>query len=267
MQRRTGANNAQSGFVLRDGSTATANTPTAPGPAIVLKRSEPVEITLVNELDEPTSIHWHGMELESYYDGVHGWSGAGLQVTPMIDPGTSFVVRFTPPRNGTFIYHTHLHDYRQLSSGLYGPLIVADTEAPFDPAVDHVVVLGRSGLASEVPSLLADPASVVINGEHSPRLVWGKGGRHRVRLINITPDDIFNVTLETSDGPVTWQPIAKDGAPLPAAERAPVPARQTIAVGETFEFEYQAPEGRKTLWLDVRTTAGKWQAQGEVIVK
>ena len=107
---------------------------------------EPVEITLMNRLDEPTAIHWHGMELESYYDGVHGWSGSRRRVTPIIEPGGSFVVRFTPPRAGTFIYHTHLHDYRQLSSGLYGPLIVTDAGETFDPATDHVIVIGRSGL-------------------------------------------------------------------------------------------------------------------------
>jgi hypothetical protein len=40
-----------------------------------------------------------------------------------------------------------------------------------------------------------------------------------------------------------------------------------IAVGETYDFEYQAPEGRKTAWLEVRTPGGKWQAQGQVIIK
>jgi hypothetical protein len=88
-----------------------------------------------------------------------------------------------------------------------------------------------------------------------------------VRLINIAPDDIFSVALQTGEGPVTWTPVAKDGAALPAVESVAGPARQTIAVGETYEFEYQAPAGRATAWLDVRTTSGKWQAQGHVIVK
>src|SRR4029077_18933829 len=39
------------------------------GPAIVLNQNEPVEIAIVNKLQEATSIHWHGIELESYYDG------------------------------------------------------------------------------------------------------------------------------------------------------------------------------------------------------
>ena len=62
----------------------------------------------------------------------------------MIAPGGSFVVRLTPPRAGTFIYHTHVHDYRQLTSGLYGPLLVVEPGERWDPATDHVVVLGRA---------------------------------------------------------------------------------------------------------------------------
>ena len=141
----------------------------------MLRRDEPVEITLVNQLAEATAIHWHGIELDSYYDGVHGWSGIDRRVTPMIEPGGTFVVRFTPPRAGTFIYHTHLHDYRQLSSGLYGPLIVTNAGETFDPATDHVIVLGRSGLTSDEPSVLTDPESVVMNGERAPRFVWKAG--------------------------------------------------------------------------------------------
>jgi FtsP/CotA-like multicopper oxidase with cupredoxin domain len=116
-----------------------------PGPTLVLKRGEPVEITLVNRLPEGTAIHWHGMELESYYDGVHGFSGIGQRVTPLIEPGGSFVVRFTPPRTGTFMYHTHLHDNTQLTSGLYGAMLVVEPAESVDEATDHVFVIGRDG--------------------------------------------------------------------------------------------------------------------------
>ncbi len=257
----------RAGFVLSEGNTPSSDRVASPGPPLVLRRDEPVEITVVNELREPTAIHWHGMELESYYDGVHNWSGIGLRRAPLIEPGATFVVRFTPPRAGTFIYHTHLHDYRQLSSGLYGPLIVTEPGDAFDPDTDHVVVLGRSGVTSEAAAILRDPNSVVVNGERAPRLVWRAGTRHRLRLINIAPDDIFTVSLQTADSVVTWTPRRKDGAPLPAAECVSGPARQTIAVGETYDFEYQAPEGRRNLWLEVRSTGGKWQAQGLVVIK
>jgi len=58
-----------------------------PGPTLVLIRSQPVAIHITNQLDEEISVHWHGIELESYYDGVPGWGGDGQRVTPMIAPG------------------------------------------------------------------------------------------------------------------------------------------------------------------------------------
>jgi hypothetical protein len=86
-------------------------------------------------------------------------------------------------------------------------------------------------------------------------------------LINITPDDTFSVALQTADGPVTWKPLTKDGARVPEADSAPGPARQAIAVGETYDFEYEAPPGPKTAWLEVRTTSGKWLVQGQVSIR
>lgn len=238
----------------------------SPGPPLVLRRDEPVDITVVNRLEESTSIHWHGLEIDSYYDGVHGWSGIGRQTAPMIEPGAAFVVRMTPPRAGTFIYHTHLHDYRQLSSGLYGPVIVTGPGDTYDAAIDHVIVLGRRD-ASEASGILEDVSSVVVNGERAPRWVWRAGGRHRIRLINITPDDIFTVSFVKGDAVLQWRPVTKDGAPVPSAESEPGPARVKIAVGETYDFEYEAPPGRGMLWLEVRSTSGKWQAQGQVTLR
>jgi FtsP/CotA-like multicopper oxidase with cupredoxin domain len=225
-----------------------------------------VEITVSNQLGEPTALHWHGMELESYYDGVHNWSGINRTLAPMIDAGGSFVVKFTPPRAGTFIYHTHLHDYRQLPLGLYGPMLVVDDDQAYRPDVDHVMIVGRSGLDPAAPDVIIPATPLVINGETSPKVTWKAGAVHRVRLINITPDSIVSIALQSA-APMSWTPVAKDGAPVPAAARTAVPARQTIAPGETYDFEVDVAPGRRTLWLEVRTPAGKWEAQARVIVK
>ena len=61
--------------------------------------------------------------------------------------------------------------------------------------------------------------------------------------------------------------VHKDGAPVPPDRCVDRPATQTIAVGETFDFEYRAPAGRQSLWMEVRTPAGRWQVQGRVVVK
>src|SRR5688572_7951622 len=103
---------------------------TIPGPSLVLRRGEPTAITVVNRTTSTTSVHWHGVELESYYDGVSGFGGTPAHVTPAVAPGDSFVVHVTPPRSGTFIYHSHFEELRQQLGGMYGAFIVLDSAAP-----------------------------------------------------------------------------------------------------------------------------------------
>ena len=102
------------GFVLqRDAGIPARDSIEAIGSLIVLNRDEPTDITVVNRLPEATSIHWHGIELESYSDGVAGWSGSADHLAPVIAAQDSFIARLTLPRAGTFIYHTHLNDIEQ----------------------------------------------------------------------------------------------------------------------------------------------------------
>lgn len=201
------------------------------GPAIVLTRGQPVEIEVVNRLKDPTAIHWHGIELESYYDGVPGWSGAGTQITPPIAPGTSFVAHITPPRAGTFIYHTHWHDSSQLTNGIYGPLIVLPERETFDPKSDLTFVfsIGDFGSLQEL---------ALINGTpQSKTLQLQTGRKYRFRFINIsTNNQGMQVSLRDAGGPVEWIKVAKDGADLPAL--VSTKAQATITVGETFDVEF-----------------------------
>jgi FtsP/CotA-like multicopper oxidase with cupredoxin domain len=259
------------GFALAFGTNAPgAEDVSIPGPVLVLTRGEPVAITLRNGLPEATSIHWHGIELESYYDGVPGWGGDGRSTTPAIEPGGRFVARFTPPRAGTFIYHTHSHDLRQLASGLYGAIVVVDPGQAFDSTRDHVVVLGMEGPKD---TLRYDRFPVVVNGRRDTVLTMKAGVPNRLRLINITTSfNGLNVSFVSSNQPIAWRPVAKDGADLPAGQQAVRPAlRQTIAVGETFDFVIDAlpptvsTQG-PTAWLEVRRGLGEWVQQVPVRV-
>jgi hypothetical protein len=150
-------------------------------PPIILTNGEPVVIGVANGSDQSLSIHWHGIELESFNDGVPGWSGQSGQIMPPVEPNRIFDVNFTPPRAGTFIYHTHGHDSRQLVSGMYGALIVTEPGARFDPSVDHIVLLGGAG-----PGVPA----VEMNRSTNPVPMQIKAGvKHRFRFINITPNN------------------------------------------------------------------------------
>jgi len=226
------------GYAIDDGPI------TAPGPTLTLERSRPVAITIVNGIAHATSVHWHGIELESYYDGVPHWGGDGHSRTPYIEPGGRFVARFTPPRAGTFIYHTHFNDYAQLATGLYGALIVVEPGRQLDRAVDHVFIVSRNGLDDD-----KDP--VLLNGSTELTAMTLRAGvPHRLRIIGITPVASTHVRLLRGDQPVEWRAIAKDGADLPAHAATPRPADFLLAPGETYDFELR-PEEPGDLRLDV----------------
>jgi CubicO group peptidase (beta-lactamase class C family) len=218
------------GFAL-DGSEKAIT----PGPALVLTRGEPVHVTLVNELPEATAIHWHGIELDSYYDGVPGFSGSSGSITPSVAPRERFDVRFTPPRSGTFIYHTHSHDSAALAKGLYGALIVVEPGQRYDPATDHVLIIGVNGSER---GAAGERDESLLNGELSPSISLKAGVPNRLRLINITADRP-GLTFAVMKGTAVanWKMLAKDGADLPEAQRVAGPAQQQVAVGETYDFE------------------------------
>jgi FtsP/CotA-like multicopper oxidase with cupredoxin domain len=212
-----------------------AGAASAQGQALVLTRGEPVAIRVTNRLNEPTSVHWHGIELQSYYDGVPGWTGLGDQVTPMIQPGKSFDVHFTPPRAGTFIYHTHMNDLSQLGSGLYGPIIVLEPGETFHSQTDRIFLISRTGMRKE--------GEMLLNGTTKPQpQLWQAGVTYRLRFININANNTVIVTLNQNGRPVSWRSVAKDGADLPPEQSLTTSASFLIAPGETYDFQFRPGE-------------------------
>ncbi|HET6981283.1 MAG TPA: multicopper oxidase domain-containing protein [Myxococcaceae bacterium] len=225
---------------------------TVPGPPLILERGRPVEVTVLNGLHHSTSVHWHGIELDSYNDGVPHFGGDGDRVTPAIEPGGSFVARFAPPRAGTFIYHSHFNDYIQLTTGLYGPLIVVDPSHPFSPEVDHVFVVSQGGLD-------ADRDPTLLNGDVAPAPLPLRGGRiHRFRLIGIRASLTARVRLTRAGVLLRWRAVAKDGADLPAALAVSRDAEVDLQPGETYDFEVPVDEtGELRLETTVLRGAGQ----------
>jgi len=225
---------------------------TAPGPLLVLTRGEAVAIAVENHMAAATTVHWHGIELESYYDGVSGWGNQGSRVTPAIQPGETFIARFTPPRAGTFIYHTHLNDYQQLSTGLYGPIVVVEPGQPFEPATDKVFVLSQGGPDEEKDPLL-------VNGSATPPAQdWKQGVTYRLRFIGITPAPDIEISMLRGDTTLEWRPVAKDGAAF-VTRHAPTPALQDLNPGETYDYEFTPAEAgvltlRAREFGEIRTT-------------
>ena len=105
-----------------------------PAPLLRFREGETVTLRVRNELDESTSIHWHGILLPFEMDGVPGVTFPG------IPPGETFVYRFAVTQSGTYWYHSHTGLQEQI--GHHGPLIVDPAGA--DPVAydrEHVIVL------------------------------------------------------------------------------------------------------------------------------
>ena len=97
-----------------------------------IKRGEELRIRLINDLPEPTTLHWHGVRLPNAMDGVPDLT------QPPITPGKSFDYRFRPPDAGTFWYRPAGNAAAQIGRGLRGALIVEES-APV--SVDRDVLL------------------------------------------------------------------------------------------------------------------------------
>ena len=234
------------GYVLQGGErTLPRRGLLLPGPVILLKRGEPVSITVVNELPEPTSVHWHGIELDSYTDGIADFSGHPGRIAPAVASRDSFVARFTPPRSGTFMYHPHADEVRQQQAGLSGALLVLDEPAAYDPTHDIVLLL-------TVPRRDVDDArAILLNGSMTPApLQLARGERYRFRLVNLhTSRPSMIARLLRDSTAVTWRALAKDGMDLPEERARTQPAVQQMGNGEAYDFEFIPTEPGKLRFL------------------
>jgi FtsP/CotA-like multicopper oxidase with cupredoxin domain len=218
-----------------------------PGPALVLERGKPVAVTIVNQSTDRAAVHWHGIELESYPDGVPGWSGMGKEVLPSVAPGDSIVVRFTPPRAGTFMYHSHFNEFQQITSGLYGPLIVLEPGQKFDADVDRVLMVSDEGPTTNV--ITGPFPAMMLNGQaHPAPLQFEAGKRYRLRIIAITGDLPIQFALTDGKKPIQWRALARDGMTLPASQATMRSAQMVIDPGQIYDFEF-GPRKAGTLTL------------------
>ena len=198
---------------------------TVPGPEIRLRRGEALALRVVNALETPTSVHWHGVRVPWAMDGV-----AGLTQAP-IAPGGHFDVDFAPPDAGTYWYHAHASTPEQVGRGLYGPLIVEE-ETPLAVDRELVWMLDDWRLSAEDASIVDDFGNrhdlshagrigntVTLNARLRPPIRVRAGERLRLRLVNAANARQF--ALDFGDLPLRI--VAVDGQPVrPHAPDGPV---------------------------------------------
>ena len=196
-------------------------------------------------------MHWHGIELESYYDGVAGYAGEGQRIAP----ADSEAANFRSPLHAAARRHVHLpHPHRRgaaAAGGLSGALLVVDYPAAYDPQHDIVLLV-------TVPRRSADAAKVVLlNGSSTPALREMRVGEHyRLRFINIhTFRPAMRMRLLRDSTLLEWRAVAKDGMDLPADQAITSPAEIQMGNGETYDFDF-VPSAAGELHFDVTNAGG-----------
>lgn len=215
-----------------------------PGPIIDARVGEPLEIRFTNRLPEPTTIHWHGLRVPAAMDGTD-------DVQPLVQPGETFVYRFTPPDAGTFWYHPHANEVEQLEKGLYGALIV---RGPGEPVTDRERILVLDDLKLDGRGKLAPFGGLkqrhdgregdvrLVNGRAEPELTMAAGHVERWRIINASSARYVRLSIGGrpfriigTDGGFIEEPVTVTEVLLPAADRVdilvgPFEEGQTLAV-------------------------------------
>ncbi len=186
-----------------------------PGPEIRVRQGERLRITVENALAEETTVHWHGVRLPNAMDGV-----PHLTQRP-IAAGDTFVYEFDAVDAGTFWYHPHQRSFEQVGRGLYGPMIIEETEPPrVDRDITWVIDDWRLTQSAEISEDFGNRHDMnhggrvgntaTINGRVPDTFAVRRGERVRLRLINAANARIFGLDFQTH----ALKVIALDGQPV-----------------------------------------------------
>jgi FtsP/CotA-like multicopper oxidase with cupredoxin domain len=195
-----------------------------PGPLLTLQRGVARAVRVVNDLDETTSMHWHGLRLPNAMDGV-----AGVTQPSISARGGTFAYELNAPDAGTFWYHSHLAGLRQQGFGLVGPLVVRSPDEP-EMHADHILLAQDWFLNKQLdaPSaefhdgLVSDAAlrrgyRFAVRSYGGARIAAQHGKATRVRCINAAGFAPYRYRVVGADA---WC-IAYDGLALERPERCP----------------------------------------------
>ena len=219
---------------------------TVPGPEIRVPYGQKVRVLVENDLTEPTTVHWHGIAVPNAMDGV-----PDVTQKP-IEPGQSFTYEFRAiptadsSRGGTFMYHSHFDEDRQVGLGLSAPFVI---EPPTKPAIDveRTVFLGewnldRASGDTRPPMQMegAFPNYFTINGKAFPATEPINVRRGQRVLLRIVGGMQFNHPMHLHG--MSFKVVAKDGAPLASPYDADV---IDVAPGERYDVVFTADKPGK----------------------
>ncbi len=243
-----------------------------PGPVVELREGDHARIVLDNQLEEVSTIHWHGLHIPSDADG-----------SPLypVEPGRRYAYEFDVPLGsaGTYWYHPHPPHRTgyQVAHGLHGALIIRADDDPIAHLPEQLVVLWDNRLDAKGAIDIPDPDSTAgridfengregplhfVNGKLAPEFAIRAGEVQRWRLVNASAARFYRIALEGhtllhvgSDGGLFEVPVEVPEILLAPAERAEVLVRATAEPGtrarlRSLPYDRYIPQTRPTNWRE-----------------
>ena len=219
---------------------------TVPGPEIRVPYGQRVRVIVKNDLPEPTTVHWHGIAVPNAMDGVPDVTQKA------IEPGGTFTYSFRAipagrdSMGGTFFYHSHFDEDRQVGLGLSAPLVIVPPKAR-RYNLERTLVLGEWSLDSQTgatrPPMDMEgmlPNYFTINGKSYPATEGLNVKRGQTVLLRVIGGGQFTHPMHLHGTDFTV--VAKDGHALAQPYAADV---IDVAPGERYDLAFTASEPGK----------------------
>src|SRR5919197_884766 len=205
-----------------------------PGPLLRVPQGATVVVRFENRLDQPSTVHWHGVRLDNRFDGVPDITQRAVA------PGSRFVYRVRFRDAGIYWYHPHVREDVQQDLGLYGNILVAPPNELWLPPADREEVLALDDLLVDdegiIPYGTDTPTHALmgrwgnlflVNGEPNYRLSVSRGDVIRFYLTNVSNARVYNLSF----GGAPVKVVASDAGKL---EREVWAASVVIAPAERY---------------------------------
>lgn len=203
-----------------------------PGPLLEVKKGDRITVQFTNNIDQPTTVHWHGLRLENKNDGVP-------DVTQKeVLPGKSFMYTLDFPDEGLFWYHPHVREDMQQELGLYGAILVSSNKgkpiynenvlviddirmennqiAPFPEKETNFAVMGRFG------------NTFLVNGKTDYSLSLNANTINRLYLLNTSNVRPYRLTIPNAKIRSVGGDVGKFGQPFLTNEIILAPSERAI---------------------------------------
>ncbi|HMQ21287.1 MAG TPA: multicopper oxidase family protein [Planctomycetota bacterium] len=200
-----------------------------PGPTIRVTEGDRLQVKVLNDLPEATSVHWHGLPVPLAADGVPGVSQGAIGV------GQEYDYDFVVTTPGTYWYHPHVD--MQIDRGLVGAIIVDPKNSAADPRFDREYLLLVDDWLPGAPIPGRDPiySDYLLNGKTSAGqtpLAVKQGEVVRLRVVNVSGATPYVFTVDGHSMRVTHA----DGQPVAPVIAGAIP----IGPGERYDVYVDA---------------------------